>query len=102
MANKTPAIKVALSGETLVAYQAWVAAKTAKDAAEEAMSAAAEILRPAFENAGATVATVAGQPALRFVESSRVNLDKEIVKKYAPATYEKALSRTEFSYIRKA
>lgn len=99
--KKAPAITVELSPAERGAYNAWVAAKAAKDAAEDAMSAAADVLRPAFVN-GATVATIGKLPVLRLVESSRVTFDRETLERLAPKAAEKARKVSAFDYLRKA
>lgn len=96
-------VKVELkSASDLAAYNAWVAAKTAKDAAEEAMDAAAAILKPTLRESGATVATIGGTPVMRLVDSSRKTFDGEILRKLAPKAAAKALRVSEFDYLRKA
>ncbi len=102
MSQKTPAIKFELTDPAhIAAYNAWIAGKAAKDAAEEAMDAASAILKPALRQQNATVATIAGQTVLRLVESARVTFDATILRKLAPKAAEKAAKRSEFDYLRK-
>lgn len=101
--QKKVTVKVELkSASDLAAYNAWSAAKTAKDAAEEAMATASEILKLTFRDAGATVGTIGGTPVMRLVDSSRKTFDGEILYKLAPKAAAKALRTSEFDYLRKA
>lgn len=103
MADKKITVTVELdTPELRAAYNAWVAGKAARDAAEEAMDAASAILKPVLRERGASVATIAGQTVLRLVNSSRVTFDASILRKLAPKAAQKAERVSEFDYIRKA
>ncbi len=100
--KKTPKVSVELAGaDVLAAYNAWVAAKAAIDAATEAKEAAERILHPVLDEAGAEAATIAGQRVINRVKFDRLTLDAAVVKKLAPRAFEKASKFSPVVQLRK-
>ena len=102
MAQKKTRVPVEIGTEASArgAYNAWVAAKAALDAAETAKAQAEAVLKPYFDKGDQL--TIGGVPVINLVEFDRITFDAAILRKLAPAAARKAERPSHIVQLRKA
>lgn len=97
--STTPAVEtVELSAVAIAALAQFRIAREAEKVAKESKARAEQILRDAL--AGASVATIDGQVALRVVESSNSHIDKDALRSAFPEAYGATIVVTPYNYLK--
>lgn len=98
MSEETNVTAVELDIKAIVALDAFVEAKKAKKAAEEAMRKAEKELREALGNA--VTGKVNGIPAVKVVASQNSHINKEVLETEYPEIFAQTLVTTPYTYLK--